>query len=168
MYYLAYGSNLHPMRLTDRIPSAHLVGTSELRGYRMSFHKRSEDGSAKCTLQKTADSNDIAYAAVYSVSEEEVPILDAIEGVGDGYDRAHFDVTVEGASLGIFTYIASDTHLIFDLEPYDWYKRLVLAGARYHNFPPHYVEAIGDVSPRQDTDTERRIENENLLARIEE
>jgi hypothetical protein len=168
MYYLAYGSNLHPIRLTDRIPGAHLVGTSGLRGYQMSFHKRSEDGSAKCTLQKTADPNDIACTAIYSVNEEEVSILDAIEGVGDGYDSAQFDIMVDDALLPIFTYIASDTHLVFDLEPYDWYKRLVLAGAQYHDFPAHYIERIAAVASRQDTDTERRIANENLLARIEE
>jgi hypothetical protein len=168
MYYLAYGSNLHPTRLTDRIPGAHLVGTSELRGYLMSFHKRSEDGSAKCTLQRTADSNDIAYTAIYSVPAEEVSVLDAIEGVGDGYDRDQFDITIDGEPLRIFTYIASDTHLVFDVEPYDWYKRLVLAGARYHDFPAYYIERIAAVVSRQDGNTERRIANENLLARIEE
>ena len=168
MYYLEYGSNLHPIRLTDRIPRARLVGTSELRGYRMAFHKRSEDGSAKCTLHITADPNDIAHAAVYSLPENEITILDAIEGVGEGYDREYLSATVGGQSLDLFTYMASETYVVVDLEPYDWYKRLVLAGARYHDFPRDYIEAIAAVSSRQDADTRRRATNENLLVRIEE
>jgi gamma-glutamylcyclotransferase (GGCT)/AIG2-like uncharacterized protein YtfP len=166
--YLAYGSNLHPLRLTGRVPNACLVGTTELRGYRLGFHKRSVDGSAKCTLHYAADSDDIAYAAVYSITENEVAVLDAIEGVGEGYDRQHLSVTLGDERLDVFTYIASETYVVFDLEPYHWYKGLVLAGAQYHDFPPHYIQAIGAVSSRQDTDTRRRIENENLLAGIEE
>lgn len=166
MHYLAYGSNLHPLRLTRRVPGARLVGTTELRGYRLMFQKRSVDGSAKCTLRHTSDQDDIAYAAVYSVAENEVLILDAVEGVGSGYDRQHLSVAVGLEPFAVFTYIASETHVVFDLEPYDWYKGLVLAGARHHGFPSNYIAAIAAIECKQDADTGRRTANENLLARM--
>lgn len=167
MHYLAYGSNLHPLRLTERVPNACLVGTTELRGYKLAFHKLSVDGSAKCTLHCTNDSDDIAYAAVYSVPENEIAMLDAIEGVGKGYDKVHFGIEIDTVPLDIFTYIVSTTHLVFDLRPYDWYKRLVLAGARYHDFPAAYIDIIAAVPREKDTDTRRRTANESLLVRIE-
>lgn len=133
----------------------------------MVFKKRSVDGSAKCTLCHTCDEGDVAYAAVFSIPEDEVSILDAVEGVGRGYDRQHLGVTVGLEPLTVFTYIASESHVIFDLEPYEWYKGLVLAGARHHGFPSNYIAAIAAVYCKQDLDTGRRIAHENLLARIE-
>jgi len=48
--YLAYGCNLHPVRLQKRVPSAVFTGMVELHGRILSFSKRSVDGSGKCTI----------------------------------------------------------------------------------------------------------------------
>ena len=48
--YFAYGSNLHPMRLMERVPSAKFVGTVEIKKYRLTFHKKSIDDSSKCNM----------------------------------------------------------------------------------------------------------------------
>ena len=54
LYYLAYGSNLHPVRLTERVPSARFLGLTSLFGYQLRFHKRHEpDGSGKCNMYHT-------------------------------------------------------------------------------------------------------------------
>ena len=50
IHYLAYGSNLHPLRLTLRVPSARVIGVVEMPGYMLEFHKRSIDGSGKCLI----------------------------------------------------------------------------------------------------------------------
>ena len=168
MQYLAYGSNLHPLRLVDRVPNARYIGTTQLDGYRLTFHKRSVDGSAKCNLLHTAASDDVAYAAVYFVPENEIPTLDAAEGLGKGYYKQQLVVVVDGQSFNTFTYLASRTHLVSDLEPYHWYKGFVLAGARKLDFPSDYVEQIDSVSSKQDSVLERRIENENLLVQLED
>jgi len=167
MHYLAYGSNLHPLRLVDRVPNSRLVGTTQLDGYRLTFHKRSVDGSAKCNLLYTDDSDDVAYGAVYFVPENEVQALDAAEGLNKGYDKQQRLVTVDGEAFDTFTYFASRTHLVSDLEPYHWYKGFVLAGARKLRFPTHYIERINSVPSKQDDDLERRIKNENLLVQLE-
>lgn len=51
MYYLAYGSNMHPRRLAGRVEIIDFVGTVRLDGYKLVFKKRSNDGSAKCHLE---------------------------------------------------------------------------------------------------------------------
>ncbi len=65
-----------------------------------------------------------------------------------------------------FTYFAAESHLANDLKPYDWYAKLVLAGARYHGFPPDYVAAIEQVRHEVDAEQERRVTMQALLGRI--
>jgi hypothetical protein len=149
------------------VPNARFVGTTELSGYQLTFHKRSIDGSAKCNLFYTSEREDIAFAAVYFVPEDEVHPLDEAEDLGKGYHKQQLRALVGGRSVNTFTYFASETHLDFNLEPYHWYKSLVLAGARHHNFPPHYIEEIAAISSGHDRNPGRRKENENLLACIE-
>ena len=51
----------------------------------MHFHKRSDiDGSGKCTISRGRDG---AYFAVYEIARSEKLLLDAIEGLGKGYDE---------------------------------------------------------------------------------
>lgn len=50
IHYLAYGSNLHPIRMTERVPSARVLGAIELPDHLLAFNKRSTDGSSKCLL----------------------------------------------------------------------------------------------------------------------
>ncbi|MDH3909632.1 MAG: gamma-glutamylcyclotransferase, partial [Gammaproteobacteria bacterium] len=62
--YAAYGSNLHPRRLRERIKSATLRGTSFLHKYTLQFHKRGQDRSAKCGF---SDCGQGMHVAVYEV-----------------------------------------------------------------------------------------------------
>ena len=167
MHYLAFGSNLHPLRLTERTPHARLIGTTRLDGYRLCFHKHSVDGSAKCNLTYTGSPVEAAFGAIYYLPESEVRILDEIEGVGRGYDKRQLSVIVNDESDFVFTYFASQTHLVYDLPPYDWYKGFVLSGARYHRFPGDYIRRIDTVAAMQDNNYDRRARNEKLLSRLQ-
>lgn len=167
MYYIAYGSNLHPLRLILRVPSARLVGVVKLQGCRLTFHKRSNDGSSKCNLDFSNDPEHTTHVAVYDIPEADIPLLDRAEGLGQGYDKSQMTIEVDGSQLLAFVYLAGSTHLTANLEPYDWYKRLVLAGALKHKFPDTYIEQIAMVASKHDLDERRRIENENLLAQLE-
>jgi len=168
MHYLAYGSNLHPLRLAVRVPNSCLVGTAQLDGCRLTFHKRSIDGSSKCNLDFTGKPNHVAHAAVYQFPEDELEHLDAAEGLGTGYYKEQMTIAVNGESLLVFVYLASQSHLVANLEPYHWYKGLVLAGARKHQFPATYLQQIAAVTSKPDLKDSRRIEMENLLVQLED
>ena len=164
MHYLAYGSNLHPLRLTARTPGAQLIGVTEIAGYRLCFNKRSLDGSAKCSLACTGMPTDSVYGAVYDLPDNEIRSLDEIEGVGQGYSKQRLGALVNDEALQVFTYIASRSHLVHDLVPYDWYKGFVLAGAAYHRFPPEYIGQIRDIDATHDEDAHRNARNQELLS----
>lgn len=167
MHYLAYGSNLHPLRLALRVPNSRLVGIIQLDGCRLTFHKRSTDGSSKCNLDFTENPDHVAHAAVYEIPQDEVPLLDAAEGLGAGYFKEKMSITVNGEPFLVFVYLASQSHVVANLEPYHWYKGFVLAGARKHQFPATYLQQIVAVASKPDLKDSRRIEMENLLVQLE-
>ena len=165
-HYLAYGSNLHPLRLAERVPSSRLLGITRLARHTVSFVKRSRDRSAKCSLVFTDDPDDAAHCAVYELDKAERHLLDRVEGLGKGYDEARFEVRVNGRALVAFTYVAAGSHLVTGLAPYDWYKALVLEGARYHGFPEAYIACLDDIQCMPDPDPARNRRNTELLGRI--
>lgn len=147
--YAAYGSNLHPLRLNERIPAARLLGTGNVRGWCLQFHKRSEDGSGKCNILLPGDG---VYVAIYEMHEADKRKLDKIEGVGTGYRDATIGVPEFGHC---HTYLGSSSYLCNDLAPYDWYKEMVLLGCRKLDFPAFYTSAVDAVAASPDPDETR-------------
>jgi len=160
MLYAAYGSNLHPVRLTARISSAQLVGTACLPNWSLRFHKRSEDESGKCSIVP-GDSG--VHFAIFDISAGDKVVLDAIEGVGSGYAEISLEVPGIGNCV---SYVAEETYIDDTRQPYDWYKALVVAGVRYHGFPDHYLLMIESVVARRDPDPARRVIQWELVERV--
>ena len=153
MHYAAYGSNLHPRRLTERISSARLITTSFLPDWSLHFHKRSKDGSGKCSILSVGDG---VHFSIFDISAAEKITLDGIEGVGLGYSEIVLNIPELG-DCG--SYVADETYIDDSLVPYDWYKEMVLIGARTHGFPDEYLKQIESVQARYDPDPIRRVKN---------
>jgi len=158
MLYAAYGSNLHPRRLTERTPSAEFLGTAEVPGWSLTFTKRGGDGSGKCNIVE-ADAE--IHVAVYRLDPGEVAVLDAFEGAG--YRRGSLQVPDFGRC---FTYLGEADWIDETLKPFDWYRELVRLGALRHDFPGPYRALIEAVACRADGDAERRATHERLVRLI--
>ena len=150
MRYAAYGSNLHPLRLTERISSAQLIGIGFLPHWSLCFHKRSKDHSGKCSILIGGIG---VHFAVFELNAEDKQTLDKIEGLGVGYSEILLSIPDFGNCV---SYIAEKSHVDDSLQPYDWYKELVLEGARFHGFPEHYLQPIESLQALCDPDPERR------------
>ena len=157
--YFAYGSNMleqwlaHPARL----PGARFRFIGSVRGYRLEFHKRGQDGSGKCNMNRTHDAGDVVNGVIYEIPGDDMPRLDEAEGLGRGYYHDHVPVQFpDGAVMPVLTYLAdaasTDTHL----KPYDWYLNLVIAGAEQHGLPGDYIEFIKQVPCVPDPDPARQ------------
>ncbi len=164
LYYFAYGSNLHPVRLGERIPSSSFLGVTRLNGYRLKFHKRGGDRSGKCNALYTGQPAHYLLGAVYRMDTEHKPILDAIEG--EGYIAESLTLQLEGEKCRAFAYIAESDHIDEAIKPFHWYKELVSVGARYHGFPSAYLETIEQIESVADEDNHRHRSNEQLLSRM--
>lgn len=166
IHYFAYGSNLHPIRLMERVPSASLVGVVKHTHHYLTFHKKSNDGSSKCNMFNTGSESDLVYGAIYKISPEHKNELDGFEGKGYGYIEDPIHLNHEGKEYICFTYRAQPSYIVDDLPPYHWYKQLVVLGARYLQFPGLYISSIEAVESIEDPDVKRRKEMEALIERI--
>jgi len=162
--YLAYGSNLHPLRLARRTPSCRLLGRASLPGFALRFHKRSDvDGSAKADACYTGRPRDQVHGVVYQLAAEEFPVLDRIEGIGAGYRLSVLEVDCAGERREVFLYTAVPSHLSPELRPFAWYRELVWRGARFHAMPEDYVHGIRQGPAMADPDPERDLHHRHLL-----
>lgn len=168
VFYLAYGSNLHPQRLAERVPSARVVGVVEMPGHRLAFHKRSIDGSGKCLIYPELGQHHNMYGVLYEFDEQDTPGLDEVEGKGQGYENRCLRLSLRGEIYSAFVYDAQATHIDPGLVPYHWYKDFVLAGARYHGFPAEYIASIEATSSKPDLNDGRRRGKENLLEQMKQ
>jgi AIG2 family protein len=166
LYYLAYGSNLHPVRLRERVPSAELLDVVELKHYRLSFQKRGQDGSSKCNLTRTGEESDGVYGAIYQIDSAHKPILDRFEG--NGYHDSQLTVEFHGQKYSCLTYLAQPSYIENSLKPFHWYKELIVLGAKHLQFPIAYIRSIESIESVEDPDEERRIQHQGLIERIQQ
>ncbi|MGD8559959.1 MAG: gamma-glutamylcyclotransferase [Gammaproteobacteria bacterium] len=162
LFYFAYGSNLHPVRLTARVPSARLLGLKTVPEYRLLFHKRHhEDSSGKCNMFYTGRDEDVVIGAIYEMAADQKPLLDQCEGTG--YRCDSMTLEFNGGEYECFVYIAEDSHIDDELVPHCWYKNIVLLGAEFHNLPEDYLEVIRSVPAGTDPDKEQHERHYRLI-----
>jgi len=167
MVYFAYGSNMHPLRLQKRVPSAKPMGVGVLTNYVLKFHKRSVDGSAKCNAFYTGNENDVIYGILYQIENpEEKTCLDKAEGLGNGYEEIEVSVKIKKKLVKTFTYIAAPDAIDENLLPYDWYKEYVLIGAKHFDLPESYIKKIESIKAVKDPKIGRREKEFGLIKNI--
>ncbi len=157
MLYAAYGSNLHPLRLSLRLPGSRFLGAATVADRQLCFHKRSVDKSGKCNI--TVGTGRV-YVAIYELDRYEKSQLDQIEGAGAGYTIETIDVPGFGEC---FTYIAELSYIDDSLLPYSWYKSLVLAGCKALAFPADYLIMIDKIPTIDDPDEKRHADNMKIV-----
>lgn len=164
IYYFAYGSNLHPLRLQQRVPSAELVQVASYTQHQLVFHKQGHDGSGKCNMHVTGTMSDMVYGAIYRMHADHKAVLDRFEG--KGYEDKKIVLSCNGLEYDCFAYLAQQSHIVHSMKPYHWYKQLVIHGAKYLQLPGEYISRIESVESIEDADNDRRMENELLVNRI--
>lgn len=161
--YFAYGSNMLTERLQERCPSARARQVAWADKYALAFCKRSRDGSGKATLSACPTAGCRVFGVVFDLDECKLPELDRAEGAA--YDRIDdFQVHIVGRRepLRVVTYIANAASIDPDLKPYDWYLKLIVAGARQHELPPRYIKAIEAMPWIADPEPDRKSQREAL------
>lgn len=166
LYYFAYGSNLHPMRLYKRLGAVKFVDVGVLKGAKIHFNKIGRDGSGKCNIEFTGSMADEVFGVLYQISNGQKKILDQAESAGRGYIEREVTVATFNADWRVFTYVAMPKFVDDSIKPFSWYKELVCLGAVYHKFPESYIETLERQEAIPDSDKKRLMENTNLIAEI--
>ena len=153
-------------RINRRVQSACVISIAHLHGHSLKFHKKSIDGSAKCDIEFTQNPNDIVFGVVFNMLTSEKHILDAYEGLGNGYDEKYVSVVLPGGeSVEATTYYA--THIDRTLYPYHWYKEHVLRGAREHALPTKHIETIETIPSVPDPDEDNHFKELSIYSRLD-
>jgi hypothetical protein len=163
-FYFAYGSNLLTARLRERTPTARVVGPSVLERHGLRWHNSGADGSGKCDVVACHDAQSRVLGVVYEIHARDKPRLDAAESLGVCYGERVADVLLADRTLQASLYYGLKTDPT--LVPYDWYKALVLAGAREHGFDLHYVADMQCVPCKVDSDSTRATHHFRLSENI--
>lgn len=140
MKIFCYGSNMNTERITERCSSSRFISRAKVKGYKLTFNKRSKDKSGKANLVHTGDKS-LVWGVIFDISEDQKPILDAAEGLGKGYDEYKLRVINDlEQEIECVCYIATDLKYLDDnLKPYDWYRDFCLLGAKEHNLPKEWI-----------------------------
>jgi gamma-glutamylcyclotransferase (GGCT)/AIG2-like uncharacterized protein YtfP len=84
--YAAFGSNMHPGRMSRRCPHSPMRGTGWLVGWRLTFGGE-EHGWEGALATIVEDPLDQVFVAVYDVTDEDVAHLDVLESADTGLYR---------------------------------------------------------------------------------
>lgn len=145
--YFAYGSNMLESRLKDRVPSAVPIGIGTLKDMKVLMNKRSVDGSAKANLVDSP--GDVVYGVLYRINAAERPDLDKAEG---GYYCQSIEVLLAENIVEAFVYISQK--LTGEPVAYDWYRDLIMKGARENGLPEDYIEYLSSFPYKRDIRTD--------------
>ena len=154
MLYFAYGSNMSQQRLRARVPSAQRLKVATLHAHRLAFHKIGTDGSAKCDISPCTHHEATVFGVLYTMDTRHRAALDRAEGLGNGYEVKQLDlIALDGERVSAFSYYA--TAVDDTLQPFDWYLRHVLRGARENALPADYTARIAAIATIADPDPQR-------------
>lgn len=160
-YYFAYGSNMHAGRIRTRIPGARPIEAAILEGHALNFHKRSRDGSAKCSVGP--DVTQHVAGVVYRFPTPALARLDRFEGAG--YRRGV--VLVSGVRSGrryrAYCYAAKAHAVDEECIAFEWYRDIIVAAAEAHSMPIDYVDRLRRVPARPDPNGPRHRRHVALL-----
>ncbi|MFT5350777.1 MAG: gamma-glutamylcyclotransferase [Planctomycetota bacterium] len=155
LLYFAFGSNLHPLWLKSRTPSAVILSKECITHFKLDFNKFGLDDSGKCNIVKTESANDLVHGVVYQFNADEKDVLDEAER---GYSQEIMQI---GEYENVLVYVAEETTDNYS-SPFSWYQDIVIAGARMHDFSESYIDHIQSFNAISDPDQAR----ENRLRAI--
>jgi gamma-glutamylcyclotransferase len=150
--YFAYGANVHPGWLRQRVPTAVPLGAAQLPGYRLEFHKRGRDGAGRSNAWRTGAAGDCLHGALYRLAADDLQRLGA---AGAGYHLEELPVRTAAGPVTALAWCADLDHIEQGLRPWDWYVALLRAGAALHGLPAPYQHWLASVPVIEDPDRER-------------
>ena len=138
-YYLAYGSNLNTVEMKYRCPSAKVIGTAEISGWRLLFR-----GNWMGYLTIEPCEGACVPVAVWEVSPDDESSLDSYEGFPDFYDKQDMRLPVretgsrEISERDAFIYIMKER--FSPALPSESYLRTCQGGYRTFGFDETVLE----------------------------
>ncbi len=126
--YFAYGSNMSQQRMKERGLAPISRESAKLAGYELVFNKKAWKGDwGYANIQPKL--NSVVEGALYQFPEEDLALLDKVEGFPKHYYRLKLVVTVGSTAwIQAITYVAAPSKIMEGLQPTEEYLQHLLAG----------------------------------------
>ena len=132
--YFAYGSNMDEGQMYRRCACPELVGTATLPGWRFRINSRG-------VATVVPDDGSTVHGVLWIIDESDEETLDYYEGVSSGFyvKRTETVYREDGDAVEALLYVASDDG---PGSPRPGYLERIVAAARRHGLPRHYIEEL--------------------------
>lgn len=138
--YIAYGSNMDEKQMARRCPTARLLGTSELEGYRLLF-KGSKTG-AYATIEEQKGGR--VPVLIWKIGEQDERNLDRYEGYPVFYHKKEIEVQLGGERKNAMVYIMDESRELG--EPSAGYYNVLESAYWKFGFPMGILMEVHEAS----------------------
>jgi hypothetical protein len=142
--YFGYGSNLNLTSLAAKGVKPRVSERATLRGWRLLFNVRHwfrhEGGVGNIHPSGTAGDN--VQGVVHQCEDEHLPLLDAVEAYGVGYDRIEVEVDTARGPVRALTYVGLPGYLDDACLPTRRYMNILISGAERAGLDAAYIEQL--------------------------
>ncbi len=133
--FAAYGAGVNRAEMAKHCPTAKLIGTTELKNYRLAF--RGSKAGALATIEKAKGEN--VPALLWEISPQDESALDRWIGVPELYRKAMIKVRRDGAPVDALIYILNSGKL--QNKPSAFYYSTLLEGYKAAGFDADILKA---------------------------
>ena len=126
--YVAYGSNLNLPQMANRCPTAKVVGTSELNGYKLIF--RGDHGGAVATVEPSKGNS--VPVLIWEITKDDEKALDRYEGFPFLYRKENVKVRLKGKNIKAMAYIMNEGRPLG--QPSMYYYSVIHDGYAFQDF----------------------------------
>ena len=133
--FAAYGAGVNRAEMAKYCPTAKLIGTTELKNYRLAF--RGSKAGALATTEKAKGGS--VPALLWEISPQDEAALDRWIGVPELYRKAMIKVRRDGAPVDALIYILNSGKL--QNKPSAFYYSTLLEGYKAAGFDTEILKA---------------------------
>lgn len=152
--YFGYGSNLNLTSLRAKGVEPLSSERAVLYGWKLLFNVRHwfrhEGGVGN--IQPSDDTADQVHGLLHFCDDEHLPLLDAMESYGVGYDRIEVELETARGPMRALTYVGIPSYLDDSCMPTRRYLNILLKGASSAGLDDAYIEKLRQhpVHPNKD------------------
>lgn len=138
MYYVAYGSNMNLEQMAIRCPTAKLIGTGFVYGYKLYFNYHAD-------IVYTGDKNDVVPVVMWQLKASDWKALDRYEGYPAYYIKEVVYVRHNGKKEKCIAYVMNNDEIHYDLPSHSYLKGIA-RGYRANNIDISYLTNAVELS----------------------
>lgn len=144
-YYFGYGSNLDMTSLRAKGVTPVSSERGVIHGWKLTFNVahffRHEGGVGN--IQPSDNSKDRVQGILHQCLDEELPVLDKLEALGDVYDRIEIEVETENQrKINAYSYVGLPSRLDDRCLPTERYLNILIRGASQAKLDESYIQKL--------------------------